>query len=794
MSNTIFSISKQCVVILICVLGCFSSIRAEEKVIAVVRDGNSEFFDGVITNFRKELSVLAEGKYTFRIKDEFNAEGKDAEYLKQLNRALSDEEVDLIYTAGIVVSHYAAKLNPKERIKPIVAGAIEFSNLANKFITESGTSDINNYTFIMAPLRIQSDLGAFKQLADAKSIHALVDEKVVKVLGDDVKKEIANLDQKIGVSLTIIPAQPKASTILASLPKNVVNVYLTLLPHMTQVERHLLIKGLAERGIRTFSMIGISDVEAGAFATLSAGNGQAFFRRTAINIHQLLSGIGTDLLPVVLNSYDKMTINLAVAKQLGWSPDYDTTLSAHFMNSEVYQKSAGNLTLSLAMKMASKLNPDVIAARAAQRAATFRANSLKTNFSPRIDLGGNVGVRGVNDRINPLTTPYHAESGSLGIEVSQLLYSDRIYSQIKSQIQLAEAAKYDNESARLDVIQSAGESYLDVLNAEALWKIEKENLILSENSLRLAKLRRDIGAAEASEVFRWQANVAQAKSLLLQRDAIRKTARLQLNTDLAVNRTSHWSLADITLGNHEFYFMDEEIRPIVRDLSGLGVFTSFIQSLAKHRSPEIKSFDYTLRSQGILLTERARRYLRPEINISAGLSQIIQGADSVRRDSQTEWTVGIGFTMPLWEGGLRKTEMNEIEALIDQLNAHRQKAIFLIEQRALGAVYAMSASHPSMRLSRQAREFSEKNYEVVRAKYSQGAVSIVEILDAQEQLLSLKKSEVTSIYEYTKDIIAVQRAMSWYEYEKTAAQKKEWTQWLKNYFKTGSIYVKPVSR
>ena len=473
-----------------------------------------------------------------------------------------------------------------------------------------------------------------------------------------------------------IPAQPKASTILASLPENIANVYLTLLPNMTQVERHLLIKGLAERGIRTFSMIGISDVEAGAFATLSAGTGLAFFRRTAINIHQLLSGIGTDLLPVVLNSYDKMTINLAVAKQLGWSPDYDTTLSAHFINSEVYQKSAGNLTLSLAMKMASKLNPDVIAARAAQRAATFKANSLKTNFSPRIGIGGNVGVRGVNDRINPLTTPYHTESGSLGIEVSQLLYSDRIYSQIKSQIQVAEAAKYDNESARLDVIQSAGESYLDVLNAEALWKIEKENLILSENSLRLAKLRRDIGAAEASEVFRWQANVAQAKSLLLQRDAMRKTARLQLNTDLAVNSTSHWSLADITLGNHEFYFMDEEIRPIVRDLSGLGVFTSFIQSLAKDRSPEIKSFDYTLRSQGILLTERARRYLRPEINISAGLSQIIQGADTVRRDSQTEWTVGIGFTMPLWEGGLRKTEMNEIEALIDQLNAHRPKCCF----------------------------------------------------------------------------------------------------------------------
>ncbi len=318
--------------------------------------------------------------------------------------------------------------------------------------------------------------------------------------------------------------------------------------------------------------------------------------------------------------------------------------------------------------------------------------------------------------------------------------------------------------------------------------------LLSENNLQLAKLRRDIGAAEASEVYRWQASVAQAKSLLLQRDAARRTARVQLNVDLAVNRTSHWSLTDISLGDHQFYFMDDKTRPIVRNLNGIGKFTGFIQSLAKYRSPEIKSFDRTLRSQGILLDERARRNLRPEVSLSAGLSQIVQDAHKVSRDSQNEWTVGIGFTMPLWEGGLKKTEMSRINAVIRQLQAQRQKALFLIEQRALSAVYAMSSSHPSMRLSRQAREFSEKNYEAVKSKYSQGAVSIVELLDAQNQLLSLKQSESTASYQYTKDIIAVQRAMGWYEHEKSAAQKKEWTQWLRNYFKTGSIHVSPISQ
>ena len=585
-----------------------------------------------------------------------------------------------------------------------------------------------------------------------------------------------------------------AQQTLAAIPGNAKHVYLSLLPSVPQKERDKLIKALTRKRIMTFSMVGMRDLKAGAFASLASGSKDAFFRRTAINIHQLLSGIDTDLLPVILKSYDKLTINLATAKQLGWSPDYDTTLSANIINRDAYEKSDGKLNLQQAMAMAAKLNPDVIAARAAQEAQAWQTSSLQTNFKPQVTVGGGASVQGVHDRINPLTTPQHVSIASLGVEVSQLLYSDRLCSQIKSQVQVAEAAKHDLESARLDVIQSVANSYLDTLNAQALWEIEKENLLLSENNLRLAQLRRDIGTAEASEVFRWQANVAQAKALLLQRDAALRTARVQLNTDLAATRTKNWSLTDISLGDNQFYFMDKETRPIAKNLNSLAKFTRFIQVLAKQRSQEIKSFDRTLLSQGILLNERSRRNFRPEITLSAGVNQIVQDTHNVRSDTQTEWTTGIGFTLPLWEGGLRKAEMGRINAVIRQLQAQRQKALFLIEQRALSAAYAMSASHPNMRLSRQAREFAQKNYDSVETKYSQGAVSIVELLDAQNQLLSQKQSEATATYQYTKDIIAVQRAMSWFEYEKTAAEKKEWTQWLNNYLKTGSIHVTPVSK
>lgn len=770
-------------------LTCITSLAAEEKVIAIVRDGDSQFFDGIIKGFSEELKQLSDEKYTFRIKDMFNARYKDGEAARELNKAMADQEVDLIYTAGIAASHHASRLAPRQRTKPVVAGAVEFSNLGHQFITDSGTSNLPNYTFIMSPRRVQADLEAFKKLAKSTSLHALIDQQVIKIIAKDVEKDLAKLHDRLGIDLTITPAGQTAGETLAKLPGHVRFVYLPLLPSMPMGERHKTIKALANKGIMTFSMIGRSDVKAGAFACLAEGSSRPFFRRTAINIHQLLSGISTDLLPVVLNDYNKLTINLATGKKLGWSPDYDTTLTASFINRNVYQTNSGTLNLQQAMQMASRLNPDVIAARAALQAATWQTASLQTNFRPQLKLGSSIGISGVHDRINPITTPHHAGAASLGIEVSQLLYSDRLCSQIKAQAKIAEAEKFNQESARLDVIQTVANSFLDVLNTEALWRIEKENLLLSENNLQLAKLRRDIGAAEASEVFRWHASVAQAKSLLLQRDAAHRSARVKLNVDLAVSRNKQWSLTDISLRDHEFYFMDKEIAPIVRNLNDFRKFTLFLQSLARSRAPEIASFDHTLRSQGILLNERARRNFRPEISISTGISQIVQDTHQTDRDTQTEWTVGLGFTMPLWEGGLRKTEMTRIDALIKQLQAQRSKALFLIEQRALSAAYAMSASHPGMRLSRQARKFSEKNYESVKSKYSQGAVNIVELLDAQNQLLSLKQAEVSAVYQYTRDIISLQRAIAWFEHEKSTTEKKQWSQWLRNYFRTGSIHV-----
>lgn len=763
-------------------------LEPSHKVIAVVRDGPSPYFDQLVRGFQKELETLAAGQYLFEIRDRFNAGGDPAKVDDVLRAALADGEVDVVYAAGITASSRAADLAPEVRSKPIVAGAIEFSDFNSDLIGPSGGSLVPNYTFIVSPRRVLSDLEVLGRLSESKVIHVFLDEAVRVDLPEDLNERIRAMEQNLGIDLRLHRAGNSVATALANLPKGAQTVYFPILPSFSQKQRVDLLERLTKRGVMTFSMVGRRDVEAGAFAALAGDNRPALLRRTALNLHQILSGISTAMLPVVLNTQDRLVINMRTAKAIGWSPDYDTTIEADFLHRDAVVRSSGTLSLETALARAAK-NPQLLAAQAQLQAEAAQIGVLKSTLRPQLSITGNTSHQRTHDIINPISTPRDVSTGSFGAQVSQVLYSDQICSAIKAQAQVAEATAFDAESVRLDAILSAATAYFSVLEAEALYEIEHENLGLIQSNLQLAKLRREIGASEASEIYRWQASEARAKANLIQRDAQRRTARVQLNVVTSSPREAHWNLDPITIAEGEMKFMDAYLKPLVTDLNQFNKFVGFLQKLAVWQAPELASFNKTLRAQGILLQERSRRNFMPEVQLTLSARRFLQDLPGSGPDGQNEWTAGIGFTIPLFEGGEREAEMTRIQAVIRQIAAQRKNAIYLVEQNALSSAYAISASHPNLRLSRAARAASEKNFEAVRSKYSLGAVPIISLLDAQSDLLTQKQAEASAVYAYLSDIYSLQRAIAWFEFTKSAEQKRVWVRQLKNFMQSGSIHV-----
>ena len=74
------------------------------------------------------------------------------------------------------------------------------------------------------------------------------------------------------------------------------------------------------------------------------------------------------------------------------------------------------------------------------------------------------------------------------------------------------------------------------------------------------------------------------------------------------------------------------------------------------------------------------------------------------------------------------------------------------------------------RRAKAARAAGE-NLDLVREQYSQGTVNVTDLLDAQNQKLTADQFANTAVYEFMGDLVELQRAVAWFELEKSAEER-----------------------
>lgn len=290
----------------------------------------------------------------------------------------------------------------------------------------------------------------------------------------------------------------------------------------------------------------------------------------------------------------------------------------------------------------------------------------------------------------------------------------------------------------------------------------------------------EIGSAEPSEVYRWEQDTARGKATLLQRETDRANAVVAFNRILGEPRELQWNFADIELADDDYYFLDDQLKN-VKSQAGFIKFGVFMRWQAVENSPELASFDYVLGALGEVLRQKQRRYFLPEIAATAGAGRVGSGSELSNTDAEDRLSVGIQLSFPLFEGGKRKADILRQQASIRQLAAQREGAVQQIEQGALTAYNNLGAAHPNILLSRKALNSAEKNYAAVRDKYSQGAASVLDLLDAQSALVGQKQQAATAVYAYLTQIHSLQRSIAWFEFRKTPAEKAQFRALLKRF-------------
>jgi len=783
----IFSVSGLRLVNRVFIFLCFLSVlnaalHAEDYTVAILRDGNSLYFDDLIDQFKVELKSLSEGQRTLVFKDDYNA-AFDADLVDtHLIDALEDESVDIIYAGGVIATEHALRHALDGLQKPVIGGALQLSDVGPNYLSKNGTSKLDNYTFIASPRRVFADLEQLGKLASVTKVHILIDEIYALVLEERLDLAQLEFAENLNLEVSFVLAGNTVESALANIPSDATAVYVTTMPRINGEALKALYASLSERKLPSLAMSGRDGVEHGALLGLASDNIKAVARRSALNVHFIAMGQKLDQLPVYLPLEDSLIINSETARKIGWSPDYDISLVAEFVNRE-FRFEGEPMNLVQAMSLAETYNIDVTIAREQRVRSRADVGLARSAFLPQVNAVGNGNYARYNDRINPGLTPQYADQASVGVQLQQVLFNDELLTTLRSQREVEKAAAFDAKSSELDAIESSALAYFECLRTQKLYDIERENLRLSENHYQFAKLRVEIGSADPSEVYRFEQLRAKDRASLISRETDRKNAVVGFNRLIGSPRDTQWSFEEISVGDQELYFMDTYLDPIVGKAGTFLKLEPFLCQYAIDNSPELMAFDLQIAAQGLVLKQKQRRYYLPEVELSADLTHSNKKSEFADRDSEGRAFAGISVTFPIFEGGRRRQDVLRQKSTIRILEAQRERAVQQLEEFAIVSFNNILSAHPSIRLNRRALKSAEKNYESAREKYSQGAASILDLLDAQETLLSQRQSAAVALYDYLKAIHRLQRSIAWFEFQQTNQAKQNWTDLFQHFLK-----------
>ncbi|MDM8539075.1 hypothetical protein QUF70_20170, partial [Desulfobacterales bacterium HSG17] len=372
--------------IIVCVLTCSFPLISYAKTItiAVVKDGDSPFFDARIKGVIHELELLVGTGNRLKIRElpKFNAQWDIKKVPRALKAAMSDPKTDIIYSAGFLVTEAAAQKGFRLK-KPVVAGIIHDGRFMGMVHDKKGRSQKHNLSYIDIPGSIKEDIYAFHELTGFKTLHFLVDEKIVKgsVHAADYIKSI---EKEKNIKIKIIKAKTSVDSVLDQLDNGVEAVYITPLIRMNMNEALAVVKGINSKKIPSFALLGRPAVESGVLAGRLPEMEERVCRRLALNIHQIIMGESPENLNVTMSIPATLLLNIETAHKIGFSPDFAFLISKAELIGNRPESTAPSLTLEQAMEMASETNIDIAIQKELVESSLQASEKTGTYMRPQV--------------------------------------------------------------------------------------------------------------------------------------------------------------------------------------------------------------------------------------------------------------------------------------------------------------------------------------------------------------------------------------------------------------------------
>lgn len=744
--------------------------NSRRVVVGIILDGPWQRNDELRQLFVGEIRDLIGSEFEVQFPEEkFRVcDWTRAGVQKAIDEQLGDEEIDIVLAMGVLVSQEMSRRSslPKPVIAPFILDVT-----AQNLPQARGGSGVKNLSYIALPSRFERDVRAFQEILPFKKLTMLMNRPFYEEL-PELPARIPPALAKLGVEVTIIPVGQTAAEPLQQVPAQTEAVYLAPLIQLKPGEFEKLLSGLAERKLPTFSMFGQREVEQGVLAGISPDIFPRLARRVALNFQRILLGEEPGTIPFAFSPGEQFYINMRTARAIGVYPPWSLITEAVLINDERTEVERV-LTLQLAVQEGINANLDLIAKNREVRAGRQSVKEALGILLPQIDLGA-TAVQ-IDLKRAGVIQPEKTVSGSAA--VTQILFSDDALTNYQVQKNVQRSREFDYDAVRLDIAQAIATAYLQLLNAKTFERIQKENLKRSHANLELARARESIGVSGRSEVYRWESEIASNRQAVIEANAQRNLAEIQVNRLLHRPLEEKFTTTEI---NFERDAMLREIQDYIALMDNpwkFKVLRRFLAEEGLRLAPEIRQIEAGIAVEERLLKNASRAFFLPTIAAQAEVSQrwLKRGTgsepppitdpnlagllSSFGTGDDRQWSVALNASFPLFSGGAKFARRGNALESLARLRTEKGSLVEKIEQRIRSAAHLTGASYAGIQLTRDAAEAARKNLELVVDAYSRGALDITLLLDAQNAALVADLAAANAVYNFLIDLIELERSV-----------------------------------
>jgi len=746
------------------------AVAATTANIAILTDGRSAQTGKMVQLVKTELQSITGGEFNLRYPQNLQRDGgwSTAQIQRALDQLLAGGEADVIITMGAIGSGLTAKLDPSV---PVVAPFVIDSKLQGFPVTEYGTTGVPNLHYLSSNKDIVADVGRFQAATGARHLVVIADQRVLAAV-PAARQNIKNLAQKLDIQVDSVPANDNAAEIMAAVDEEADAVFILPLLRLPSSELQMLIEGLNVRRLPTYSAMGRSTVEQGVLmGTALLPRPERLARQLGVDVRDILLGRSAGELPIAFDFGGRLTLNMRTARAIGYSVPFELLYEADLIHEE--EESGRLLSLDAVVREALERNLQYAVAQEEYLSAGQTTRVARSSLLPQLG----VGLTGqALDR--DLAGQGAIRSTSAGISLSQIIYSDSAWASFNVAQHLEAAQSSQLDGVRLDVIQQAAQAYLNVLVMKTQLSIQRENLKVTRANLKRAEFRFRVGAADRSEVYRFETQLGGNRQDVSNARAAYLQTSNQLNQILhrpieEPFQTSEPGLTDPRI------FGDARLSGFISDPRKARIFRNFLVQESLQNSPELMSINEQIAAQKrtLLATKRAR-YI-PDIALTGDIDRIIDDHGAlVPALTDGGWKVGVQATLPLYQGSRLDADKQQARIELKRLELLQRQFTDQIETTARASVLQTAASRTNIGFAKDAAGSAAKTLSMVTAAYTRGTRSDVDLVAAQNAALVAQLTSANANYQFLIDLMDVERAIGFFDFFVEPAEKEAWFQRL----------------